>query len=61
MVETAIIITAYALSEDIRGGLAGQLQQGLHRYNKSSGVQTAWDQTQQVGSIYFTILSRWTI
>ena len=51
MVETAIIITAYALSEDLRTGLSSQLQQGLHRYNRSSGVMTAWDQTQQVLSL----------
>ncbi|CAI4227707.1 unnamed protein product [Auanema sp. JU1783] len=48
MLETAAVITAYALHEDIRSGLASQLQLGLHRYNKSSGVQTAWDQTHQL-------------
>uniref|UniRef100_A0A1I7XNM3 Tetraspanin n=1 Tax=Heterorhabditis bacteriophora TaxID=37862 RepID=A0A1I7XNM3_HETBA len=47
MLETAAVITAYALHEDIRAGLANQLQMGLSRYNRSSGVQIAWDQTQQ--------------
>lgn len=48
MLETAAVITAYALHEDIRSGLTSQLQMGLARYNKSTGVAAAWDQTQQV-------------
>ncbi|KAK6042351.1 tetraspanin family protein [Cooperia oncophora] len=47
MIETAAVITAYALNEDLRSGLSTQLQMGLSRYNRSSGVQMAWDQTQQ--------------
>ncbi|KAK5982441.1 Tetraspanin, partial [Trichostrongylus colubriformis] len=47
MIETAAVITAYALHEDLRSGLSTQLQIGLSRYNRSSGVQMAWDQTQQ--------------
>nr|CDJ81213.1 Tetraspanin domain containing protein [Haemonchus contortus] len=47
MIETAAVITAYALHEDLRTGLSTQLQMGLSRYNRSSGVQMAWDQTQQ--------------
>ncbi|WKX90659.1 hypothetical protein Q1695_009480 [Nippostrongylus brasiliensis] len=47
MIETAAVITAYALHEDLRTGLSAQLQMGLSRYNRSSGVQMAWDQTQQ--------------
>ncbi|ETN78805.1 tetraspanin family protein [Necator americanus] len=47
MLETAAVITAYALHEDLRSGLSIQLQMGLSRYNRSSGVQMAWDQTQQ--------------
>ncbi|KAE9415431.1 hypothetical protein Angca_006845, partial [Angiostrongylus cantonensis] len=46
MLETAAVITAYALHEDLRSGLSNQLQMGLSRYNRSSGVQMAWDQTQ---------------
>ncbi|KJH51105.1 hypothetical protein DICVIV_02772 [Dictyocaulus viviparus] len=48
MLETAAVITAYALHEDLRGGLSSQLQMGLSRYNRSTGVQVAWDQTQQM-------------
>ncbi|VDM63043.1 unnamed protein product [Angiostrongylus costaricensis] len=48
MLETAAVITAYALHEDLRSGLSNQLQMGLSRYNRSGGVQMAWDQTQSI-------------
>lgn len=50
MIESAIVITTYALQDDMKEGLTSQLQSGLMRYNRSDGVKTAWDQTQQVGT-----------
>ncbi|CAD6190877.1 unnamed protein product [Caenorhabditis auriculariae] len=46
--ETAMVIIAYALHDNFREGITNQLQTGLLRYNRSSGVQQAWDRAQQV-------------
>jgi len=46
LLETAGAIAAYALHQPLQESLAQQLTKGLHRYNKSVGVATAWDQTQ---------------
>jgi len=46
LLETAAAIAAYALHQPLQEALSQQLTHGLHRYNKSTGVAAAWDQTQ---------------
>ncbi|KAH7727692.1 Protein TSP-7 [Aphelenchoides avenae] len=46
-VEIVVAIFAYAMHDTVESGLVQQLTQGMQRYNKSSGVQMAWDETQR--------------
>uniref|UniRef100_A0AC34QHR1 Tetraspanin n=1 Tax=Panagrolaimus sp. JU765 TaxID=591449 RepID=A0AC34QHR1_9BILA len=41
------IILVYSFHEQLQRNFETQLQQGLERYNRSTGVQMTWDETQQ--------------
>ncbi|KAI6183091.1 Tetraspanin [Aphelenchoides bicaudatus] len=47
LTEVSAAVSAYALHEPLYDALVNQLTQGLERYNRSSGVQLAWDETQR--------------
>lgn len=46
LIEFFGIIAAYNFHDNIQNNLQIQLQQGLERYNRSSGVQMTWDELQ---------------
>uniref|UniRef100_A0A7E4W022 Tetraspanin n=1 Tax=Panagrellus redivivus TaxID=6233 RepID=A0A7E4W022_PANRE len=47
LVEFFGIIFAYTFHQPLRENVEQQLQMGLERYQRSPGVQMAWDETQQ--------------